>query len=252
VYEQKISNLWSMVNRPGIKRLIEFLKTSDFYDAPCSIKHHLAKLGGLAEHSLNVYVILRNKCGYFQFEASSESIIICALGHDLCKVNYYQDGGEPAVGRQLDWAKELVSKFIGYMPQSDLDCLYEAKCIVINDNGVYKAAESLSKEHAGAIIGWLKDGYRPGPVPEFKISWSVKDQLPLGHGEKSVSILQDFIPLTIEEKLAIRWHMAAWDLSKYSGEWAYNNASKMTPLVALLASADFEASNILEREKEEA
>lgn len=73
----------------------------------------------------------------------------------------------------------------------------------------------------------------------------------MGHGEKSISILQDFItPLTIEEKLAIRWHMVAFDPGihfNYPSGYAFREASKI-PLVVLLFTADYEASQIIEKE----
>ena len=44
-------------------------------------------------------------------------------------------------------------------------------------------------------------------VPYF----SIDDETPLGHGEKSALILQRYIPLTMEEVMVIRWHMAGFD-----------------------------------------
>lgn len=78
--------------------------------------------------------------------------------------------------------------------------------------------------------------------------WIVKDQFPMGHGEKSVSILQDFIQLSQPEKLAIRWHMLAFDPGirfQYPSGYAFREASK-EPLVVLLFTADYEASQIVE------
>ncbi|HQQ28660.1 MAG TPA: hypothetical protein PKY58_14170, partial [Syntrophales bacterium] len=79
------------MQRPGIDgdgSLIEFLEESDFFQAPCSTVFHLAQPGGLAEHSLNVYYLLKEKWQRFHLTEviAHESIIICALGHDLCKV----------------------------------------------------------------------------------------------------------------------------------------------------------------------
>lgn len=79
-----------------------------------------------------------------------------------------------------------------------------------------------------------------------------KDQFPMGHGEKSVSILQDFMSLTDEEKLAIRWHMCAFDAGihfNYPNGFAYREAVKKSPLVTLLFTADYEASNIVEKDQ---
>ena len=74
---------------------------------------------------------------------------------------------------------------------------------------------------------------------------------PVGHGEKSViRLLQWGTPLTMEEILAIRWHMSAWDLPFQSHEEMGNlNAAKdKTPLVALLQCADMMSSAIFETE----
>lgn len=79
--------------------------------------------------------------------------------------------------------------------------------------------------------------------------WSVRDQFPMGHGEKSVSIMQDFIRLTEEEKLTIRWHMGSFDSGvhfNFPSGYPYKEAIGKYPLVTLLNSADAEASNILE------
>ena len=71
-------------------------------------------------------------------------------------------------------------------------------------------------------------------VPYYRID----EQLPFGHGEKSVYIIQSFMNLTREEALAIRWHMG--DFSE-----AYGGCSKayaMCPLVVYLHIADIKAS----------
>jgi len=81
--------------------------------------------------------------------------------------------------------------------------------------------------------------------------WEVKDQFPLGHGEKSVILAQNFIHLTIDEQLAIRWHMVAFDAGihfNYPSGYAFREASK-NPLVVALFTADYEASKILEGEE---
>ena len=38
--------------------------------------------------------------------------------------------------------------------------------------------------------------------------YAVNDRNPYGHGEKSVMMASEFIHLTMEERYAIRWHMA--------------------------------------------
>ena len=41
--------------------------------------------------------------------------------------------------------------------------------------------------------------------------YTTEDLMPLGHGEKSVMIIQEFIKLTKEELYAIRWHMGGYE-----------------------------------------
>jgi len=110
---------------------------------------------------------------------------------------------------------------------------------------------SIPAGYATLLIDWLKN--RPSsPIPALPISYSVVDQLPLGHGEKSLSILQDFIKLTEPEKLAIRWHMGATEPGThfdYPTGYAFRAAMERHPLVTLLFTADLEASQIMEKEE---
>ena len=74
-------------------------------------------------------------------------------------------------------------------------------------------------------------------------------KFPLGHGEKSVIMLLTLgFPLTRDEMLAIRWHMAAWELAFQSSEAKsnLNVAKEQCPLLAVLQAADGLASALLE------
>ena len=82
------------VTREGSDKLLEYLTNSDFFTAPASAKFHLAEPGGLCQHSLNVYKrllqIVQQEYGTnYRDVVSDESIAICGLLHDVCKVNYY-------------------------------------------------------------------------------------------------------------------------------------------------------------------
>lgn len=81
----------------------------------------------------------------------------------------------------------------------------------------------------------------------------VKDQCPLGHGEKSVILLHRYIIPAPLEEMAIRWHMGPFTpgITEWEVKQAYNEAVKTNPLVPLLFSADYEATNLLEREQPE-
>lgn len=72
----------------------------------------------------------------------------------------------------------------------------------------------------------------------------IDEELPLGHGEKSVILIQKFIELSEEEMLAIRWHMGAFD-----SELNQKNLIKAIekyPLVLAMHEADFESAHIVE------
>ena len=71
------------------------------------------------------------------------------------------------------------------------------------------------------------------------------DQLPYGHGEKSVYIISGFMKLTREEAFAIRYHMG------FSGTEDIRNVSaaySQFPLVLALNTADMEAAHYVEKE----
>lgn len=61
--------------------------------------------------------------------------------------------------------------------------------------------------------------------------------IPLGHGAASLYITQKFFHLSLEEALAIRWHMGRWNMC--DGEVGeYHVAVKKYPLVYMLQFAD--------------
>ena len=78
----------------------------------------------------------------------------------------------------------------------------------------------------------------------------VNDQLPYGHGEKSVYIINGFMKLTREEAMAIRWHMGGFDESVKGGSHAMSDAFSQFPLAVLLHVADLQATYLDEEEGE--
>ena len=90
--EEKIIELLKSTNREGIDKLITFLQKSDFFKAPASTRFHGSFEGGLAEHSMKVYEILKHKVqnSIMPLNISEESIILIALLHDICKTNFYK------------------------------------------------------------------------------------------------------------------------------------------------------------------
>lgn len=67
----------------------EHLQSIGYFTAPASTNHHLAKEGGLLEHSLNVTDTAIKIHDSLYDIGDTESIVICGLFHDLGKCDYY-------------------------------------------------------------------------------------------------------------------------------------------------------------------
>ena len=94
---------------------------------------------------------------------------------------------------------------------------------------VYKESKRNVKDESGV--------WRQVPYYEFK------DELPYGHGEKSVYIISGFMRLSREEAFAIRYHMG------FSNEDDPRNvgaAFELFPLALALSIADTEATYFME------
>lgn len=180
--KSKIIELLSSTARNGIERVIKYMEESDFFVAPASTKYHGNYDGGLAEHSLNVYELFKEKNERFNLGLSDETVIISAILHDFCKINFYN--------KQTCWRKNDANRWEGYK------------------------------------------------------GFKVQDDFPIGHGEKSIIMLQCFIRLTKEEILMIRWHMGNSEPNEM--QMNISNAYKLVPAAAALHTADMEASYLLE------
>lgn len=94
------------VQRPGMDKLLAYIRKSDFYTAPASTRFHLSCEGGLLQHSLNVLDALRGiltpdpETGKLLYTVAGttvdtipeDSVIIIALLHDICKTHFYSVG----------------------------------------------------------------------------------------------------------------------------------------------------------------
>ncbi len=110
----------SKVKRPGVEKLMDYIRKSDFYTAPASTKYHLSCEGGLLQHSLNVLDALRLALDYnpdtdkWDYQVAGriadsipeESVIIMALLHDICKTYFYTTSTRNAKNEQTGkWEK---------------------------------------------------------------------------------------------------------------------------------------------------
>ena len=75
----------------------------------------------------------------------------------------------------------------------------------------------------------------------------VDDQLPYGHGEKSVYIINGFLRLTREEAMAINWHMGGFDMRVRGGSYSISDAYYKYPICVLFHVADLMATYLDEQ-----
>lgn len=75
-------------------------------------------------------------------------------------------------------------------------------------------------------------------------SYRYTNSFPVGHGEKSVFKILQYIYLTDEEIMAIRWHMGQFDYAAKGGCRDLNNAFMQSKLVVMLHIADMMATHI--------
>ena len=128
------------IHREGIDKLLDYLETTDFYTAPSSTNYHLNEMGGLCQHSINVFhtackvyesVIapaLEQADTPFSEPISMESIAIATLLHDLCKTKLYH--------QKEKWKKDETGRWVsypGYEVKDDFPFGHgEKSCLILN------------------------------------------------------------------------------------------------------------------------
>ena len=188
--ERFVSIFKQYIRREGAEELLNWLLSTDFFEAPASARYHSAVAGGLCQHSLNVYDCLRaylarprvqQVYGLTGEDYSEESIAIAALLHDLCKIGCYRPGFRNVKDERGQWQKVATYNF--------------------------------------------------------------EDDLPFGHGEKSVWMIMKYMKLTDQEAFAIRYHMG---FSVEDDPRTVGQALSKFPLAFALNVADSEAAYFLE------
>ena len=201
-------------NRDGVEELIAWLHESGFFKAPARCEHGCAYPGGLLEHSLDVYHVLKDKLApganpvwntMMESPAiTDETIVIVGLLHDLCKVGLFN---KTQVNRK-NYDPEAVAR---------------------------QPEHTVKKDKDGQYFWETVKGYRRD------------ETMPLGSGgEKSVILAQRFIRLTDDEMYALRWHRG------FDGDecgYMVSSAIAAHPLILALYEADLEATYIIEQDK---
>ena len=88
---EKFMELMRKTERAGVEDMLKWLDTTDFYSAPASTRYHGSYPGGLVQHTLNVAYELKQLVDFYEVKIPKDSILICALGHDFCKINTYRE-----------------------------------------------------------------------------------------------------------------------------------------------------------------
>jgi len=105
-----------------------------------------------------------------------------------------------------------------------------------------------------AVCGLLHDlckidAYRQVEGQEGEPEYKPTRNFPAGHGEKSVILILQFMHLTQEEILEIRWHMGQYDFYARGGGYDLDNAFRQCKLAVMLHLADMMATHFDEREE---
>ena len=126
--KQKFIDLINSIDRNFNKEgLIDWLENkSDFFSAPASAKYHCSYEGGLCQHSINVYYILKNLNDSFMPERDltpeeaernihkygydDDTLKIVSLLHDISKSNYYEMFSRNVKDSNGNWIQVLDYK----------------------------------------------------------------------------------------------------------------------------------------------
>lgn len=233
--KRKIINKLMETERENIRNLIKFLKMKNFFEKPASINHRLNETGDLMKHVWNVYQILKRKVEKYNLDIPKDSIIIESILHDICKVDRYvkESGKNNTTIKQKKYLRSLYNS-------ADVNTKNKVD-LKFDNNGL----PIISKSEISELIPWLKNNKdTPCPLDNKEITWGYNDNLeyPLGHGEKSVIMLQKYINLKDREILAIRWHMSAFEEGVIGEKNRdFNSATSKVKDVMLLQLADYEA-----------
>ena len=91
--KEEVEAALKSVKREGIEDLLLYMDEIGFYTAPASTRFHGAESGALAKHSMNVMLVAEklsfNLLGKGWWAENRDSVIICALLHDLGKAGQF-------------------------------------------------------------------------------------------------------------------------------------------------------------------
>lgn len=204
----RFEELLQGVKREGVEELLNFIRSSDFYTAPASTRYHLAEEGGLLKHSLHVYDCLMKK---------KENPVWKETLSDVSDDTFILVSLLHDLCKTYFYGEELKNRK------------------TYDEEKVKAANPRTVKRDANGEFIW-----------ETVPAYVVDDKYPLGHGEKSVFFIMQFVKLTMLEIAAIKHHMGAYcDSSQWN---TLGQAYEKYPLALALHESDLEATYLLETE----
>lgn len=149
--------------------------------------------------------------------------------------------------------------FAGGLARHSLNVYYRLKKMLDAEYGAER--EAKYNNETIAVVGLLHDlckinyysvDYRNvkndfgnwEKVPYF----SIREEFPYGHGEKSVFIINRYVDLSAEEALAINWHMGGFDERVKGGSRCISEAFAGYKLCVFVHIADIYATYIDEEQ----
>lgn len=169
--EQFIDIYKKYIKREGSVELLSWLESTDFFEAPASTRFHGSNAGGLVVHSLSVfYEAMRLKSLYAKYcgEISDESVAICALLHDVCKIGCYKIEMRN-VKENGSWIQKPFYKFeedFKFGGHGSKSVFLVQKCIRLSDGeaaainshmGAWDVKETrkISEVYSNNILAWI-------------------------------------------------------------------------------------------------
>jgi len=193
-YKENFDKAILYIKRDGINELVTWLHETDYFVAPASSTFHGNYDGGLLEHNLNVLQFALHNFNYIvkqkpDLEYLRESVVICALFHDLCKVNTYV--------KQEKWKKDDQNKWVSYIGWSVDDKFPLGH----GEKSVYLVSKYLQLTDAEAMaIRWHMGAYEPS-VNIVSSPQSYAYYAALTHPLVRLIHCADMLSLSIEEHI---------------------------------------------------
>lgn len=206
----------SLIQRDGAQDLLAYLENeTDFFTAPASSQYHCSYKGGLVQHCLNVY---KRLVGLFTNEYGVEKVV---------------PDGENATKVVVDTTNDR-----GYTPETIavvalLHDVCKANMYEIDYKNQKVYSPDGTKYDEKGTFDWQS-------VPFYRIN----EKLYFGHGSKSVFIIQNFMALTLEETMAIRYHMGGKENGSMMCNEDVSKPFAKFPLAVLTHLADMLATFI--------